>query len=754
MFDGYEWSSFVAWGLFLVGAVATIWAEPRLGAKRFSLQTVAAPFIAAALVPLLAQPHLTWLGAFTGGTVIAAGLVTAWGPEVNERVLLRRQKHHLYTQPMAISALSRSRHRKHVGRVLVALGIALTGGSASYAAIFIAFFLADGFSAVRAERRLRASGEHTRMVQLLWDSSTTLYLLTIVLIAGSTGAVLDGSLTWVEPGSTIQDSAPLLQALLATTIAVAAIGATATGIALQIRSAGFGGEIALAVVPRRRLLAAFPLVSLAALLTVVLLGRWSTLHNEFWGLLPSISVQLSILATVYVLWVTFKSVSSLTRNEPLVAFVGTSVLVADWPEQVRMYGWNAGRGRQLPNSLRVMERSLLGAMRQSDVSLFDALVYGWTFNARTQPVIAELDRPAGNPQQRRTALLDTPLAWDKAAFFEGLDTGLSHLSSALAARPDFKEYLARLAPMLDTVYPAIDPEQPFHPGLFGSAPPGFRFLRSITVYAANSEDRRLVRWLLSAHWSNRIELAIAWAERAWPTEDDDLFDTLDYAEAAFKSVATFAEPGPTGSDEDRDAVVWAVLTGLEVASHRGTISAGLSVIDAMKPYHDAGWPWRFERMATLTRKPSAPIGWMMTMIERSVDGMIEVDTDRSWNSRHDFRQIGEWWVAVVAAIPSRTHTHDEFTEDRFKEELQGRGVDVLTRLVLHLLDSEPEFASDTGLGQRGVIGDLLRFLSDAPPATQDSIIAFVRRWAQDDAARSWAAEACDRYIAERDSADA
>ena len=81
-------------------------------------------------------------------------------------------------------------------------------------------------------------------------------------------------------------------------------------------------------------------------------------------------------------------------------------------------------------------------------------------------------------------------------------------------------------------------------------------------------------------------------------------------------------------------------------------------------------------------------------------------------------------------------------------------MDVLTRLVVHLLDSEPEFASDTGLGQRGVMGDLLRFMSDAPPATQDSIIAFVRRWAQDDAARSWAAEACDRYIAERDSADA
>lgn len=348
MFDGYEWPSFVAWGLFFAGVVATTWAGPRLGAKRISLQTVAAPFIAAALVPLLAQPHLTWLGAFTGGTLIAAGLVTAWGSEINERVLLPRQMHCLYTQPIAITALSRSRHRRHIGRVLVALGIALAGGSASYVAIFILFFLADGFSAVREELRLRASGEHTRMVQLFWDSSTTLYFLMIVLIAGSTGGVLDGSLTWVEPGSTIQDSAPLLQALLATTIAVAAIGATATGIALQIRSAGFGGEIALAVVPRRRLLAALPLVSLAALLTVVLLGRWSTLHNEFWGLLPSISVQLSILATVYVLWVTFKSVSSLTRNEPLVAFVGTSVLVADWPEQVRMYGWNAGRGRQLP----------------------------------------------------------------------------------------------------------------------------------------------------------------------------------------------------------------------------------------------------------------------------------------------------------------------------------------------------------------------------------------------------------------------
>ena len=141
------------------------------------------------------------------------------------------------------------------------------------------------------------------------------------------------------------------------------------------------------------------------------------------------------------------------------------------------------------------------------------------------------------------------------------------------------------------------------------------------------------------------------------------------------------------------------------------------------------------------------------MVERSVDGMLEDSPDRSWSFRYDFRQLGEWWVAVVAAIPDRTHTHNEFTEDRFEEELQERGVDVLTRLVGHLLASEPEFASDTSLGQRGTIGDLLRFLADAPPAIQGSVIAFVRRWAQDDAARSWAAEACDRYVAAHDSAD-
>ena len=193
----------------------------------------------------------------------------AWGLEINDRVLLPRQKHRLYTQPKAIRALTRSRHRRRLGRVLIALGVAFAGWSASHAAIFIAFLLADGFSAAREERRLRVSGRHTSMVEPFWEVSTSVYLLMIVLIVATAGSVLDGSLTWVEPGSTIQESAPLLQALLAMTIAVAAIGATATGIAWQIRSAGFGGEIALAAVPRRRFVAAVPLVAVAALLTLM-----------------------------------------------------------------------------------------------------------------------------------------------------------------------------------------------------------------------------------------------------------------------------------------------------------------------------------------------------------------------------------------------------------------------------------------------------------------------------------------------------
>ena len=451
---------------------------------------------------------------------------------------------------------------------------------------------------------------------------------------------------------------------------------------------------------------------------------------------------------------TFKSVSSLTRDEPLVNFVAASVLAADWPHQMRMYGWNAGNGRQLPSSLRLLERSLLGAMHQSDVWLFDALVDQWTSDARTQRVIAEVDEPASDPQQWRTARLSVPLDLDKAALFDGLDIGLSQLSAALAARPEFTEYLARLVPMLDIVYPAIDPTRPFYRNSFRSAPPpGFRFLYSVTEYAANAEQRRLVRDLISVHWANRIELAVVWAKRAWPPDDADLFATIDYAEQVFESVATFVEPGPSERDEDRDSAIWAVLTGLDRANHRRTIGAGLSVIDTMKPYHDARWPQHFDRMAALTRKPASPIGWMMTMVERSVGGMIDDSPDRSWRFRYEFRQLGEWWVAVVAAIPGRTHTHNAFTENRFKEELLERGVDVLTRLVGHLLDSEPESASDTSLGQRGTIGDLLRFLAEAPPAIQDSIIAFVRRWAHGDAARLWAMEACDRYVAAHDSAD-
>ena len=250
VFDGYEWFSFVACGLFLFGAVATIWAGARLGAERFSPQSLGAPLIAGTVVSFLAEPQLTWLGAFTGGVLIPAGLIAAWGLEINERVLWPRRTHHLYTQPAVIRALTRSRHSRRLGRGLITLGVAFAGGTSSHAAIFIAFLLADGFSAAREERQLRVSGRHARMVKPFWDASTSLYFLIVVLIVASSGGVLDGSFTWVELEWTIQKSAPLLQALLATTITVAAIGGTAIGIALQIRSAGFGVELALAVLPR------------------------------------------------------------------------------------------------------------------------------------------------------------------------------------------------------------------------------------------------------------------------------------------------------------------------------------------------------------------------------------------------------------------------------------------------------------------------------------------------------------------------
>lgn len=754
MFDEYEWSSSLVGGLFLLGGAATSWAGARLRAERFTPQTLAGPLIVGALVSLLDQPQPTWFGALTGGALILAGLVTAWGWAINDRVLRRLRTHRLYAPPEAIRALTRPRHSGRIGRVLIALGVAFVAASSSHTAIFLAFLLADGLIAAREERRLRVSGEHTKMVGPFWNVETSVYFLVIVLVVASIGSVLDGSLTWVEPGWTIEQSAPLLQALLATTIAVAALCGTVTGIALQIRSTAFGVEIALAVLPRWRLAAVVPLVSVAALLTAMLLGRWSTLHNELGALLPSISVHLSILAILYVLWVTLKSVSSLMRNEPLVDYVGASVGVADWADQIRMYGWNAERGMQSPNSLRLLERALLGAMRQSDVWLFDALVAQWTSNVRTHPVIAALEPFMADPQERRKTRFDAPLAWDKAAFFDGLDIGLSQLSSALAARPDFNEYLARLAPMPGIVYPAIDPERSFYRDpVRSSPPPGFRVLHSLTAYAANAEDRELVRWLISAHWANRLQLAVVWAERASSTDDNDHFHSIDYAEQAFESLATLTKAGPTGRDEDRNSAVWAVLDALDVAGRHGTIRAGLSVIDAMNPYHDASWPWHFERMKTLTRKPSTPIGWMMRMVERSVDELIASGTDRSWSFRREFGQIGEWWGAVVATIPDRTHTRSDFAEDRFKEELQRRGVDVLTRLLAHLLDAEPEFASDTRLDQRGIIGELLGFLAEAPPAIQDSIIAFVREWAQGGAARSWAVEACDRYVAAQDSAE-
>lgn len=747
MIDEAQWYVVVGVVRLVPVALAAAWVGCWLDNKRFSVRPLGTlrslPILAGAVLAVLVPPQLSWLGALTGASLIAGSSAMLWAPEISHHAMFRRRSRAPWTHlDDAARALARPRHSPHMGRAVMAVGVGLLGGSPYYLAIAVAFLIAEAVSAALSERTFRVAGRHGRMATPFWDAKASLFVFAALTAAASTGGVLDGRLTWVAPGAH-EGPALLFQALLATNVAIAAIGVATTGIVLQIRSAGFGTEIAWQVLPRWRLLIAAALMTTSAMLNIWLLGRWDSADRDTSSLLPSIAVQLSIIAIAHAAWAAGAAVWSLIQDKSLLDLIERRVARAGWADEVRGYGWNAHRESQLPESLRLLERSLIGAMRQSDIGLFDALVSRWADAASEQSPIVELVRPAGDWRQRHAAQHDARPDANTAAFFDGLDIGLSHACSALARRPDFAEYLPRLTPMLEIVYPAVGPAQPLYGGLSPSPPPGLRFLRALAAQATDANDLASNR--IVHRWQECIELAVVWAEREWSDGSDEVQRASVYAERAFESLAALAEPGPAPS-EARKWVVPVILAGVNAAHHSRTIIVGLSVIDGLAPYRDAQWAFEFEMMARVARKADAPTARMMSMFERSVDGIIEGTPAPL--IRPEFTRMGAWWSAMLEGIADPDQGASENAGVHSSRGIEEQGVAAITRLAGDLLASKAHLpASDAYFGQRAVVHELLGFLSPTPRSVQELVLAYVREWAESDDGRSWAADACERYEA-------
>ncbi|MQA01032.1 MAG: hypothetical protein GEU80_17240 [Dehalococcoidia bacterium] len=511
--------------LFFASSIAMFASAKRLRQSTRIVNALHSPLFAGACVTLLTGADPSWLGLLTGALLIGIALTGAWGPEFNSQFLLRRQSHRPYTQPGIITSLSRSRHSDRLGRILIALAVALIGATAAHFAVLVAFLIADGWLGLRLERAWRTDGRNSAIVGPLWSVRTLLSLLVVMIVIGSSGAVLDGSLVWLPPGVEILEAAPLLQTLFATELAVAGIGGASIGIALQLRSNAFGSEIASALLPRWQLIAAVPIVATSLLIFVALLGRGDA-SSWVLGLLPSIAVQLALLTVGYVVWLTYLVLSSAAKHDSLVEFVSDGVLRQSWPDEVRLYGWNADRGRPPPDSIRLLERSILGAMTQSDTWLIDALIYNWTFKARTESVLHRITMPPGNPNRWREAQLEIVLEWDEVDYFDGLDIAIQRLLAAVAAHPRFDAYLGHFTPLVNLVYPAVGRDRQYRSSILREEPPpGFRSLFMLTALSERAGRTELVHELVARYWQDRVKLGVVWSERITPA-DDGWFDDV------------------------------------------------------------------------------------------------------------------------------------------------------------------------------------------------------------------------------------
>ena len=738
----------LALGAMGVAGIAATWAACRLDRAPFAVRPLGAlrvlPLLAAAALVPFVPPHPSWAGVASGLIFLVVGVAAMWGDDIARWAYWYGRPNGTHARlEAAARPMARPRNARHMGRALVAISVGLAGWTTEYAAISAAFVVAAAVQVAADERRWRLAGRHRSLVEPFWSVRGTLSFTTVAGAAFATGATMDGDWVWISAGGYGQDGgALLLQALLAALLGLFAIGAAAIGVALQLRASHFGMAVAWALLPTRRIFAVLMTVVAVALATLWMLGRWGDLHSESGSLLSSVAVQLSIVAAGATAWATATVLWALVRDRNLDELLGELVARGDWAAGIGTYGLNAWQEPRLPESIYLLERSLLGAMRQGDSGLFDALVLRWIEAARRQAPVSTLDDVVEEAQRglvgdarvasARAAVADPRLDAADADFFYGLDVGLARMTVALEKAAHFEAYAPHLAPLVGILYPPIGPGEPPYDGRSRGAPPGFRFLRRLALNLGaddDSRDRVFRRW----RWCTAA--AITWAEREW---SDEPHRASVYAERCFVGVAAMADAHPF-----RPWVIEVLVAGVESAREHHTIFAGLRELDRLEPYGDIEWAHHFGAMGSIATRLPSPHGLLTRMFSSTVAAEVHSDVPLL---HHQERALGEWWAAIVAGLDGAAQRRDIVDIDvAYMDETRELALESMKQLAGHWLSSPPRFGGSVSPHQRQVVDTVLAVLPPHSLETRRAILAFVRDWAAADDGRGWARDVCDKY---------
>lgn len=678
-----------------------------------------------------AQP--SWTGVLVGLWLVSFGTMTLEGRPATERWLNSKLPHYRGI-PRWLVASSTLRRSDELGRIVISLGLATLGGSPAHYALAGGYAAWQGCVLVFGEYWLRRDADVTRMVGIFWSWRCAAAVAVITLLLASIGMIIEGDASWLSENVTSTGAAPLLQTVAAIEIALAAIAATSIGIALQTRATAFGPDVAFALLPGRRILAGFALISVSAVLTLWILGAWPAGLGLRPAALASLIVHLGVISSAYVVIESALVTLAFSDSRRIAPAVAALVHQDGWEQQVRMYGWNvhhrgsSGGAGDLPAALRILQRAIRGAIREDDDELLAAIAEDWSNAVAWHPPLDILTQHVIDPRRPRETL---ELTWQEGEFLDGLDQALAAVVSGLIMTGTVTPaHLHALMPLCHLPFPPYYSTGHHHKpwGDFDHTElPGFRTLSVFATFDVRSGAQEASEIL--AIWRDRFSLAIRWAERITPdAEQNAAWPHMPLPEIGFKWLTTLISETPVADRDDlRRAVAWSLIQVLQVATSRGVLLHGLRTLDALSPYDGSLWLHDLDAIAGIVARPNADLGWSVRLLERSATAVMNSDNDHvpgPWELDSLFRL----WTVTLAALMETTLPVSEYEEAEVRSELVAQTTTVGPALTRTLLSRPISEGDHFRLGHIDALGCLITALERVPANTRAAILVAAAEW--------------------------
>jgi hypothetical protein len=709
-----------------------------VGRSRLVTQTPIRPLAFGLLALVLATisgAQAKWTTILVGVALLGLGVTSSFGADVAS--LLGRSGR-------------RSRMEYHLAAmgntVLSALvGVALTvTGAAILAANPIHLCAAVVVTAERRPLRVMLrfrDAEYRQNFKVFWDAWRMVSAATFVFIAGFAGLLLDGYFRWVDvdpnDAASVERASFILQAIIGAVGVVAALSAGSIGLAIQLRSSLFGSDVAFAFLPKRRLLALGAAATAVIVAALFVLGHLPRASDYASGLVPTLVVHAALLVLLWLVVETGFLLSSYARSRPVLSAIGSLPESRSWPDDLRMYGYNAGRRQyglseasQLPRSVHLFSQSLRSAIRGSDLELAQEVVLSWSSGCKSDRTLSNLLFRVLNPWEI-DRLVPITLTWEECDFLDGLDEAHAEVIDNAAIYSSFNaSFAAALYPLVELSYPPLC-ETRQHNDNFAleEGVPGFRALLSLTYAAVQTGHTNLLSRLVARDWSRNLWLATAWSEKYPVTGKQSQYESGNYVKHAYSELARVAISAPEGRREDLvESIARTLIRSLEPASSRDVLTSGLMSIHQIDPYSYGALSRSWDDLAAIAQKSNANLGWHLVLAERSA----RADAMEEQKKRlFDLRGFVDHAIAIAVGLDAEAEQH-------YSSKLQQ---DDAVKAAFAAIE-----ATYTGeFPFRHVAGDVLRGAMDRlPPRSRSQLADLVWDWSYHDPDnRSWLARLVD-----------